>query len=81
MHSYFLNTFSIDDKRIYCTGSSNGGTFTYILLQLRPKVFAAAAPAITANVGLENMYEMNLPSIPIFHTSGKKNTVFQDKKN
>ena len=80
MHSYFLNTFPIDDKRIYCAGSSNGGTFTYILLQLRPKVFAAAAPAITANVGLENMYEMNLPSIPIFHTSGKKEYSFSRQK-
>ena len=80
MYSYFLNTFPIDDKRIYCTGSSNGGTFTYILIQLRPKVFAAAAPAITANVGLENITEMNLPSIPIFHTSGKKEYSFSRQK-
>ena len=80
MYSYFLNTFPIDSKRIYCTGSSNGGTFTYILLQLRPKVFAAAAPAITANVGLENIYEIKLPPIPIFHTSGKKENSFSKQK-
>ena len=76
MYTYFSNTFPIDDDRVYCTGSSNGGTFTYILLQLRPRVFAAAAPAITANIGLENIYEMSIPPIPIFHTSGKKENSF-----
>ena len=80
MYSYFLNSFAINDERIYCTGSSNGGTFTYILLQLRPKVFAAAAPAITAKAGLENIYKMNLPPIPIFHTSGKKEYSFSKQK-
>ena len=34
MYTYFSNTFPIDDERVYCTGSSNGGTFTYILLFL-----------------------------------------------
>ena len=80
MYTYFLNAFPIDDERVYCTGSSNGGTFTYILLQLRPKVFAAAAPAITANIGLENIHEMSLPPIPIFHTSGKKENSFTKQK-
>ena len=80
MYTYFSNAFPIDDERVYCTGSSNGGTFTYILLQLRPKVFAAAAPAITANIGLENIHEMSLPPIPIFHTSGKKENSFTKQK-
>ena len=80
MYTYFLDSFSIDDERIYCVGSSNGGAFTYMLLQLRPKIFAAAAPAITANVGLKSIYQMNLPSIPIFHTSGKKEFSFSKQK-
>ena len=36
--------FSIDDNRIYATGFSNGGFFTYLLWAERPSVFAAFAP-------------------------------------
>jgi polyhydroxybutyrate depolymerase len=35
---------SIDDKRIYATGFSNGGVFMYVLWSARPNVFAALAP-------------------------------------
>jgi polyhydroxybutyrate depolymerase len=35
---------SVDDKRIYVTGFSNGGVFTYVLWAERPNVFAAVAP-------------------------------------
>jgi polyhydroxybutyrate depolymerase len=34
----------VDDKRIYVTGFSNGGVFTYVLWSERPNVFAAVAP-------------------------------------
>jgi polyhydroxybutyrate depolymerase len=34
----------IDRKRIYATGFSNGGAFTYVLWEARPDVFAAFAP-------------------------------------
>jgi polyhydroxybutyrate depolymerase len=36
--------YSIDENRIYATGFSNGGLFTYLLLSQRPNVFAAFAP-------------------------------------
>jgi polyhydroxybutyrate depolymerase len=36
--------YSIDDTRVYATGFSNGGLFTYLLLSQRPNVFAAFAP-------------------------------------
>jgi polyhydroxybutyrate depolymerase len=36
--------YSIDDARIYATGFSNGGLFTYLLLSQRANVFAAFAP-------------------------------------
>lgn len=43
-----LNTlrekYSIDEKRIYATGFSNGGFFTYLLWSQRANVFAAFAP-------------------------------------
>ncbi len=35
---------SIDENRIYATGFSNGGLFTYLLLSQKPDVFAAFAP-------------------------------------
>ena len=36
--------YSIDESRVYATGFSNGGLFTYLLLSQRPNVFAAFAP-------------------------------------
>lgn len=35
----------VDRKRIYATGHSNGGGFTYLLWKTRPDVFAAMAPS------------------------------------
>jgi polyhydroxybutyrate depolymerase len=35
----------IDDRRIYATGHSNGGQFTYLLWAERGDVFAALAPS------------------------------------
>ena len=37
--------YKIDDKRIYVTGHSNGGGFTYLLWAMRGDVFAAVAPS------------------------------------
>lgn len=37
--------FRVDDKRIYATGHSNGGLFTYLLWAERGEVFAAFAPS------------------------------------
>ena len=37
-------TYRIDDERIYATGYSNGGMFTYLLWAERPDAFAAYAP-------------------------------------
>ena len=36
--------YEVDDNRIYATGFSNGGVFTYLLWDQRPKEFAAFAP-------------------------------------
>ena len=40
--------YPVDAKRIYCTGHSNGGGFTYLLWLARPDVFAAVAPCSSA---------------------------------
>jgi polyhydroxybutyrate depolymerase len=57
----------IDETRIYATGHSNGGGFTYLLWAQRPEVFAALAPvAATPALG-------NLPTVPkpVLHIAGK----------
>jgi polyhydroxybutyrate depolymerase len=40
--------YKVDEKRIYATGHSNGGGFTYLLWETRPDLFAAFAPAAAA---------------------------------
>lgn len=42
--------FTVDAKRIYATGHSNGGGFTYLLWRTRGNVFAAVAPSAAAAV-------------------------------
>ena len=40
--------YRVDAKRVYCTGHSNGGGFTYLLWLARGDVFAAVAPSSAA---------------------------------
>ncbi len=40
--------YKVDAKRIYATGHSNGGGFTYLLWLTRGEVFAAVAPSAAA---------------------------------
>jgi polyhydroxybutyrate depolymerase len=59
--------YSIDEHRIYATGFSNGGLFTYLLLSQRPDVFAAFAPGgavLLPSVPLTQAH-------PVFHYGGK----------
>jgi polyhydroxybutyrate depolymerase len=44
--------YKIDAKRIFSTGHSNGGGFTYLLWQTRPEVFCAFAPSAAASARL-----------------------------
>ncbi len=70
--------YSIDDDRIYATGYSNGGMFTYLLWAERPGVFAAYAP-VAARLR---------PSVrptqaaPVFHVAGQRDRVvrFEDQE-
>ncbi len=60
--------YKIDDKRIYATGHSNGGGFTYVLMEARTEVLAAAAPCAAAAIRA-------LPRIkpkPMMHIIGEK---------
>ena len=60
--------YSIDEARVYATGFSNGGLFTYLLLSQRPDVFAAFAPGGAA---LMRSVQLTKPS-PVFHYGGEK---------
>ena len=60
----------VDEARIYVTGHSNGGGFTYALWAARPELFAAIAPS-SANPPLIGARQ----PIPAFHVSGKTDAI------
>ena len=58
--------YDVDAKRIYCTGHSNGGGFTYLLWLARGDVFAAVAPSSAAA-----RYANQLPPKPALILGGQ----------
>ena len=60
--------YAIDDKRVYATGFSNGGFFTYLLWDRRPDVLAAVAPC--AGLPREPL-KLTVPK-PAFIVAGKE---------
>lgn len=60
--------YRIDQNRIYVTGHSNGGGFTYLLWAARGPVFAAVAP--TAAIAARLMPQ--LKPKPVLHLYGEK---------
>lgn len=63
--------FKVDAKRIYSTGHSNGGAFTYLLWAQRPDVFAAIAPSAAA--GARPPKESK--PCPTLHLAGEKDAL------
>ncbi len=64
--TFARKTYKIDDARIYCTGHSNGGGFTYLLWSARGDVFAAVAPSSAAGLGVLK----KLKPKPMLHIAG-----------
>ena len=62
------STYNVDDDRIYATGFSNGGMFTYLLWAERPGVFAAYAPVAGR---LSPSVRPTQPR-PLFHVAGER---------
>lgn len=60
---------AIDEKRVYSTGHSNGGAFTYLLWAKRGDVLAATAPC-AATGGVATSKE--LKPKPVLHIAGEK---------
>jgi polyhydroxybutyrate depolymerase len=46
--------YQVDTKRIFSTGHSNGGGFTYLLWQTRPDILCAVAPSAAASIRLKD---------------------------
>lgn len=57
----------VDDRRIYSTGHSNGGGFTYLLWAKRGDVFAAVAPSAAAAPTVMKL----LKPKPVMHLAGE----------
>jgi polyhydroxybutyrate depolymerase len=57
----------IDDQRVYTTGHSNGGGFTYLLWAARGDVFAAVAPSAAAAARSAK----DLKPMPVMHIAGE----------
>ncbi len=64
--------YKVDPKRIYCTGHSNGGAFTYLLWETRGDVLAAIAPSASAGPFWD---KMKLSPKPVLHLAGEKDTL------
>jgi polyhydroxybutyrate depolymerase len=62
----------VDEKRIYATGHSNGGGFTYLLWAARPDVFAAIAPSAGGAAALRSAKNIN--PIPVLCVAGEHDT-------
>jgi polyhydroxybutyrate depolymerase len=63
--------YRVDAKRIYSTGHSNGGGFTYLLWAMRGDRFAAMAPSAAAAA-------QTLPLLkpkPVLHVAGEKDAL------
>jgi polyhydroxybutyrate depolymerase len=58
--------YNVDAKRIYATGHSNGGGFTYLLWLARGDVFAAVAPSSAVA-----KYVRQLKPKPVMHLAGE----------
>ncbi|WP_345949315.1 prolyl oligopeptidase family serine peptidase [Mucilaginibacter sp. PAMB04274] len=67
MLSSLQREYQIDTKRIYATGHSNGGSFTYLLWAMRGGVFAAVAPSAAVAFRFNDM----LKPKPVMHIMGE----------
>ena len=64
-------THDVDDDRVYATGYSNGGMFTYLLWAERPEVFAAYAPVAARLRPSVRPTEAR----PVLHVAGERDRV------
>lgn len=61
--------YKVDRRRIYATGHSHGGAFTYLLWAMRGGTFAAVAP-VAALLGETKLWPQLTPK-PVLHVAGQ----------
>ncbi len=66
--------YQVDAKRIYATGHSNGGGFTYLLWATRGEALAAVAPSASA-ASAANAAGLKFTPKPVMHLAGEKDTL------
>lgn len=64
----FKKDYNINEKRVYATGHSNGGAFTYLLWAARGNVFAAVAPCAAA---ARPEFRQHFKPKPVLHMAGE----------
>lgn len=75
----FIERKDVDANRVYVSGLSMGGMGTFVILNLRPEMFAAATPICgDGDPSLVSNYSKKVP-IWIFH--GSDDTVVSPKKS
>ena len=66
----------IDVQRVFATGHSNGGGFSYLLWVARPGVFAAIAPSAA---GARALREGDPEPLPVMHFAGRNDPLVKFK--
>ena len=66
---HLKETYQVDAKRIFSTGHSNGGGFTYLLWQTRPDMLCAVAPSASASA---RMADTPFKPKPCMHIAGSQ---------
>jgi len=59
---------TIDAARIYASGHSNGGGFTYLLWATHPDLFAAIAPS---SASARSLWTAKVKPVPVMHVAGE----------
>lgn len=72
MLAWLKKEHQIDDNRVYVTGHSNGGGFTYSLWAQRGEQLTAVAPSAA---GGGRLLTDKSPKLPCLHLAGEKDTV------
>jgi len=67
--------YKVDAGRVFATGFSNGGNFTYVLWASRGKQLRAVAPCGSVSGALKN-----LPPKPCLHIGGRKDDIVRFEK-
>jgi len=62
----------IDERRVYCSGHSNGGYFTYLLCAARADKLAAVAPMAASSSPRDVKL---LKPLPLLHVAGEKDLI------